>query len=145
MNNFHSPQEEILQSGINRIALHAYEHLEDLTQLSQDESFRIAGLILEFCCKSQHTAGIMVGRKAFARLPQSWLSLNLQLAINSTVDLENPWEYRRLLELLKETKSGLLRHYVALGAVSKVPEVQESALEFTGVWVNQSTDGACEN
>ena len=130
MKNHISPQEETLQSGINRIAPRAYERLEDLTLLSQEQAFRIICLILEFCCKSQHTAAIMIGRKTFARLPQDWIALNLKPAISSVVDLEDPWEYRRLLELLKETKSEFLGHYIAIGAVSKEPEVQETSFEF---------------
>ena len=45
-------------------------------------------------------------------LPRAWLSGVLQEAISDVVDLGDEWEYRRLVELLKDLNVPLFDSYI---------------------------------
>ena len=75
--------------------------------------------------------GILAGRNAFKRLPSDWLSTHLRGAIGDAVNLKDDWEYRRLLELLEESRMECIREYVEMGIVSTDPELREAALDYS--------------
>jgi hypothetical protein len=48
----------------------------------------------------------------------------------SSIDVEDDWEYRRLVELVEECMPQALKIFIALGYKSKNDEIREAAIEF---------------
>jgi len=112
-----------LRDYINAIVPGVYEHLEDIASFDQEKATRIVSLILQSCCTAQSTGAIVAGRNAFKKLPASWISANLPSFIEQAIDLKDAWEYRRLLELFRETN-------IVSGLESSNPEIREAACDF---------------
>jgi hypothetical protein len=72
----------------------------------------------------------MTARDLIRRMPQSWLSRTLPSVVSDAIDLDDEWEYRRWIELLKELRSGLVPHYIAYGMSSKNDDVREAAADY---------------
>ena len=125
-----SPQEQMLRRQLNAIAANTFDRLEVLHTEDSELARRALGLVLQFACEPSHMGGIMAGRAAFNRIAQDWMRLNIDQAISESLDLNDPWIYRRLLELLKPNENGLLRKYVEYGHRSSEPEVREAAEDF---------------
>ena len=125
-----SPQEDNLRARINSIIPEGLEHLESIIFLDPNKALEIASVIISFSCQAQHTGSIMAGRKAFERLPEPWLSLNLPFLIDKTLDLNEEWEFLRLLELLDEVNHNLLSTYVTIGLKHANSEIRAAAQQF---------------
>jgi hypothetical protein len=94
---------------------------------------RALGLLLEYACKAQNTGMILSARKAIAEIPSSWLELNLSQVAEEYLDIQDEWEFRRLLELLRFSCPNLLRHFLEVGRASSNPEVREAADDFSEI------------
>ena len=119
-----------LSNEINKIIPDAFEHLEQIASFEQEKASQIVSRILEHCCDATHTTIILIGRNAFKRLPPEWVTTNLPAIIAQSSHLDDDWNYRRLLELLKESNSALSNVYIKKGLGSNNPEIDEAAREF---------------
>ena len=54
----------------------------------------------------------------------------LQDAVTRTLDLDDEWEYRRLVELLLEIAPQFVERYLEIGRSSNVADVREAAEDF---------------
>jgi hypothetical protein len=95
-----SPQEHTLRNQIETIAPDGYEQLGRIESFEHERAYRIVNIILRFCCTSQHIGGITAGKNAFKALPRRWVSENLRSIAERAIDLDDAWDYRRLLETL---------------------------------------------
>jgi hypothetical protein len=73
---------------------------------------------------------IEMGRASISRIPYDWLNSELPQAVDESLDLDDEWEYRRLLELLAESAPQLMQTYIDLGLRSSNTEIQDAAAEF---------------
>ena len=101
--------------------------LDELPDLIQQEV--VAGL-LSHACQSQHVGNILAAKDAIATIPRQCVSRVLDAAIHKGVDLADEWEYRRLLEVLREMQSDRLKTFIALGLTSDDVEIREAAEDF---------------
>lgn len=90
----------------------------------------IVTILLRQACESQNVGNIVLARQAIATIPQPCVSRVLEAAIHKGVDLTDEWEYRRLLELLREIKSERLSTFITLGLTSNDAEIREVADDF---------------
>jgi hypothetical protein len=126
-----SPQELLFARQINSIVPGGYDSLENIDSLKQNSAIQIVSLILQFCCTAQHIGSISAGRTAFNKLPRAWVIDNFRSIVEESVNLDDPWEYRRLLELLQHTYEDLFQAYVAIGLRSQSSEIRETASDFS--------------
>ncbi len=126
-----SPQEQTLLEQIEAIVPGGFEKLHELDRFAPTDAKEVVRLIVQFACASQHVGGIQAGRNAFSKLPQEWAARTLQEVIGKSLNLEDAWEYRRLLELLQHVGFRILREFVEVGLKSKNPEVREAATDFS--------------
>jgi hypothetical protein len=125
-----SPYLEQLTWQLDAIVPGVYDRLQELDRLPETSRKAVLGTLLDYACKSQNCANIQPAREAIARIPQRTLTQILEPAINTYLDIDDEWEYRRLLELLKDRDPHLLARYVDRGLVAGNLEVREAAQDF---------------
>ena len=86
--------------------------------------------VLSYGCQSQNTRNIILGREAAKELPREWLLARIEPIAAQTLNLADPWEYRRLLELSFDLNTQLWRRFISQGASSISAEVREVAAEY---------------
>jgi ATP-dependent RNA circularization protein (DNA/RNA ligase family) len=86
--------------------------------------------LLEVSCRAQNARNIELGRRALLSLPRDWLLGRIERIAQSTLDLEDEWEYRRLLELYRALEESLAQRLAARGLGSLNAEVREAAEDF---------------
>ena len=129
MNNIFTNE---LNAKINSMYPNASGWLDRIDKLPDSAGKMIVNTLLEEACQSQHIGKITAARKAMLTLPRAWLSGVLPDAIGEAVDLSDEWEYRRLIELLRELKSDLYHVYIAFGIAAGSGEIYEAATDLKG-------------
>lgn len=108
-----------------------WEHFDILPSFSKENSTGVISYLLKIGCQSTHIGNIRLGRESLASIPRSWLIERIYNIANQTLDLNDEWEYRRLLEIYQILDNGLLKSLCYLGKQSKNIAVQEAANDFT--------------
>lgn len=81
---------------------------------------KVLHFLLATACRSQGIEAILLGRKGLLELPSGWLEKNLDQAIQSVLDMDDEYEYRRLLEVLAELPDrSALKRWVERGKSSE--------------------------
>jgi len=117
---------------LDQFAPDLWNKLDTVTELGDEKAEEILKYFLVISCQAQNMPNILHGRRAIHELPQPWLRENLARVSESTLDLTNAWEYRRLLELCDTLDGPLLKHFVAIGLASSSDEILETANDFKG-------------
>lgn len=68
-----------------------------------------------------------MGRAGLLVIPRNWLLENIKEAIQRVLNLDDEWEYRRLLEVLWKIDKGLVYEFTIRGLYSDNAEVRETA------------------
>ncbi len=119
----------------NRFAAYrndAYDNLEQIHTWAEPQANGVVSVALGSACRAQNFHVITEGRNALKRMPREWLIRCLPNRISEALDLQDDWEFRRLLEILEEISEKLLREYIKRGLLSNNPEVREAAEEYSG-------------
>ncbi len=104
--------------------------------LSLPEQLTVVARLFETACKSQNVGHIVASRNVLSKIPVVNLRELIPSAVGRTLDLDDEWEFRRLLEVLQVvSQPEQLAHYIVAGKSSSNPDVREAALEF---------DNACQ-
>jgi hypothetical protein len=85
--------------------------------------------VLIFACCNSKIPAIVAGREALTKIPLDWLARNIDEVVEETLDLDDEFEFRRLLEAL-EFDENMSEKYIQLGLQSGVPDIAETADEF---------------
>jgi hypothetical protein len=115
---------------LNSLHPGASDRIDRIDELPDPVGRSIVNTLLQQACQSQHIGSITSARQAMLAIPPVWLSRVLHDAISDVVDLNDEWEYRRLIELLKELNSGLLRVYLDYGMESGSGAIHEAATDL---------------
>ena len=85
---------------------------------------------LQFACQASGTRAIERGRSMVLRLPRSWVVENVEQVAASCLDLDDEWEYRRLLDLYDKLAPTLVEQLVRFGLSHPNPEIVEAAEDW---------------
>lgn len=122
--------EKDICDAINKITDEGYNNIKSLNELPIDKAREILSTLLKFACKGQTHAYINISRKLILQIPLNWLLDNFIIVVETTIDLTDEWEYRRLLELASYISKELLKWGVDIGLNSKDTEINEAAEDF---------------
>lgn len=86
---------------------------------------------VEQACQPSSAIFIEAGRAKVLSLPRAWVVTHIGNVAEESLNLEDYWEYRRLLELLSKLDPGLLRQFAARGLNSMDADIREAAEEFS--------------
>ena len=132
---------EAMVSEINAIVPDGYAHLEQIDQWNTDKALLVLKAILSRGCQAQNSLNITLSREAYQRLPVAWLSQHLSPIVDSTLDLRDEWEYRRLVEMLFVANSPETQKYIDIGHASDDPDIREAAEDFQEAYLRFLRDG----
>jgi hypothetical protein len=121
---------EELHREVDSIYPGASGRLDRIDELPGDAGRMIVNALLRQACESQHLGRILSARKALLALPRVWLSGVLPGAIGDVVALDDEWEYRRLIELLKDLDPPLFDSYIDYGMAAGEGEIYEIAADL---------------
>jgi hypothetical protein len=125
-----SPFERALASELDTAYPQVYDRLEALDTLPEDVAGQVICILLTRACQSQNVGNIQASRRAIGRIPHRCRLLLLPKVIDQSLTLEDEWEFRRLVELLREIEPSLAAHYVSHGMASGNHEVREAASDY---------------
>ncbi len=77
-----------------------WSHLDRVPSLAPDAARAVLRGLLEQACQAQNELNIRLGRHGLLALPRAWALRHLDAAVAEQLNLDDEWEYRRLLELL---------------------------------------------
>jgi hypothetical protein len=121
-----------LDRKIDSIYPGASGRLDRIDELSDSAGKKIVDTLIKRACESQHVGYILSARKALLTLPRTWLLGVLPDAIRDVVVLGDEWEYRRLIELLKDLNPPLFDSCIAYGIATGDGEIYEAAADLKG-------------
>lgn len=124
-----SPQTLHLTEVLNAVSDGIADRLETL-QAVTDDSAKVMRTLLEFACKSQNIGSLTATREFILRVPSSVRSDLIQAAASSSVNLDDEWEFRRFIELLRIAQPELVSHYLERGTKSIDDGVRQAAEDF---------------
>src|SRR6516165_9673291 len=107
-----SPYLEQLEKRLHAVSPGIYQRLPDLDQLPKSKALEVVVILLTNACQSQNEENIRLGRNGLEAIPPSWLQTILPEAIEKSLNLDDEWEYRRLLEVIHDLLPELLPGYV---------------------------------
>ncbi len=119
-----------LREKLNQISENAYEKIANITELPPSEGLKILRVLLENACLAQNVGVITLAREKIKEIQKEWLINYLSEGVEKSINLEDEWEYRRLLELLIEILPELFNYYINIGLCSDNIEVAEVARDF---------------
>lgn len=111
---FFNPREEIKQE-LEKILPGSFSNLENIEDFGQEKACHVLKVLIENSCLATNVGVITAGRELTKRVPKSFLIKNIESQIESSLDLSDEWDYRRLLELLDIVLPELTNKYVQIG------------------------------
>jgi hypothetical protein len=81
-------------------------------------------------CQRSSPSANRAGWRGILDLPRDWALRHLEPFAERELDLEDEWEYRRLLEVCALLDRGLLERFIRRGLTSANPEVREAAAGY---------------
>jgi hypothetical protein len=88
---------------------------------------KILGVMLSSACDATNIGVIVAGRSIIAQLPHAWLKAHLIEVARTTLNLNEEFEFRRLLELLREVQPTLMADVIRDGLGSPDADVRKAA------------------
>jgi len=106
------------------------ENLEGVPTLEPQIRSAVMHYLLELACQAQNTRNILLGRQALQSVPREWLLNNIERCAQFLLELEDEWEYRRLLEVYEQLDAHLTHRLASRGLSSPKSDIQETAHEW---------------
>jgi hypothetical protein len=107
-----------------------WHHLEAVPLLEPEIRDGVICYLLELACQAQHIANISLGRMALRALPRDWLLQNIERYAEPLLELEDEWEYRRLLEVYEHLDDDLVHRLAVRGLTSPQSGIREVGQEW---------------
>ena len=85
---------------------------------------------MEHACKAQNIANIQIGRHGLALIPRNWIIENIEVIADYILDLDDEWEFRRLLEVYEILDQKLYQRFIQHGQNHPKSEIREAANDY---------------
>lgn len=119
-----------IRKALDNILPGAYDSIEKMEDFSIQVRKNLLEVLIKYACESQNVNVIMLARNRIKKIPSSCLSCIFLEVSDAVIDFQDEWEYRRLLELVREAVPDLLRVFIDRGLLSKGTEIREAAEDF---------------
>jgi hypothetical protein len=96
-------------------------------ELASDDADALICYLLELACQAQNERNIVLGRELLVELPREWLLTRIAKLAEAHLPLDNPWEFRRLLEMYQSLDSNLRQRMAESRRNDSDPEIREVA------------------
>ena len=86
---------------------------------------------IQDACQATGASKILQGRRAVLELDRTFVLGNIENVARASLNLDDYWEYRRLLELCSLLDPQITQRIAGWGIGHHDPDVREAALDFT--------------
>ncbi len=129
--NFTNPYVDGFKQTLNSYYPHLWKQLEIVPTLKPQVSSAVLAELLCLACQCQNMMNIELGRAGLMALPREWLLQNIEEAAKPLLELDDDWEYLRLLEVCWLLEAGDLERRILLGGLnSSNPDVSALCKEY---------------
>jgi hypothetical protein len=108
-----------------------WEHFDILPSFSEEKGNNIISYLLEIGCQATHIGNIRLGRESILSLPRDWVVERINDIAHQTLNLNDEWEFRRLLEIYELLDKNLFVSMCQFGKQCENLEIREAANDFT--------------
>lgn len=122
--------EEMLIDELCEISGFKYEDISKIEKYPLEISHKVLSVLIQTACESQNDVSIILGRTKISEIDKSWLLNHLVEVATTCLNLDDDWEYRRLLELVAEAVPELKQEVIEIGLNSTNDDIKEAANDF---------------
>lgn len=115
---------------LNGIEENLWFNLDRVPQLDPLKGEAVLVLLLKLACHSQNIANIEIGRKGILAIPKEWVLHHIEQLAEPLLQLEDDWEYRRLLEVYELLDDSLKRRLAVRAKNHSNPDIREAGEDF---------------
>ena len=127
---FSGPHGESYRRRMDQFQQDLWCHLDWVPNLDARTADTLLEYLLGLACQAQNIANIELGRAVIHRLPRDWVLRNIERCATSALELDDEWEFRRLLEVCQGLDRDLVRRVASRGLASAEAYVREMAHEW---------------
>lgn len=125
------PYEEKIRKKINKIANEdIYFKPLEIMQKSEDVVDGIICELLSNACCGQNVLPIEISRRLLRTFPIEWICCKIKKLVFQSININDDWDYRRLLELAELISKDLLIWAISLSDNSEDPDIIEASNDF---------------
>lgn len=106
---------------------------KNLNRLDEYDDTTAEGVLLCLLetCYGQNLAGIMTGRRLVSQIPKVWLGNHMIHTVKNGFELDDYWNFRRLLELAEECIPSLIPEILDLNRNSTDEDILETIEDYS--------------
>jgi len=120
-----------VKEWLNKIEPEIWKHLERIPLLPEETADELLCYFIQLACQPTNIRPITIGRVAISEMPKEWVLYHIEALAEKNLNLNDDWEYRRLVELYSQLDNKLVQRLVVLGLNSSNPDVVEAAEDFS--------------
>lgn len=119
-----------MNEALNKFHYDLLNHLELTPTLDPYIGDSVLKYLLDLACQSQNERNITLGRKALQEIPRNWVLNNIERNAEHLLQLNNEWEFRRLLELYSLLDKTILSKLINRGINNPNAVIREVCADF---------------
>ena len=123
--SFSHPYIDRFKQRLDSLQPKLWTHLELTPRLDPANGKAVLSFLLELACQSSNMLNIELGRAGLFAIPRDWLLETIEEAAEPLLQLNDDWEYRRLLEVYTELSNAFVRRLALRGLKSTNPEIKK--------------------
>ena len=126
------PYEKTIAEKMNGIAgKDIYFDVDKIMSENDDVRTKIIGLLVESACCYTNVLPITIARDCLKQFPKDWVCEKIRQTVFDSINVNDYWDYRRLLELSKIISDDLLKWALSLGKDSDDIDIIEAVEDFS--------------
>jgi hypothetical protein len=123
--------ENAIAESLNNIAnKEIYFRTSEIMALSEETASEVVGELISWACQPTNIMPITIARSCLKQFPIEWVSHKIKKTVFRFIDINDDWDYRRLLELCELISLDLLKWAIELNEKSTNPDIAEAVDDF---------------
>ena len=125
------PYEKAIADSLNNIAnKEVCFSISEIMALPEKTAAEVVGELISWACQPTNIMPITIARNCLEQFPVDWVSPKIKQTVFRFIDINDDWEYRRLLELCELISLDLLKWAIELNEKSTDPDIAEAVDDF---------------
>ena len=124
------PYDKSFRQGLDAFHKDLWANPERVSRLEPSKAIEVLADAVDLACRSQNMRNIDLGRKFVMAAPRAWVLEHIEWVAEPLVQLNDDWEYRRLLELYEGLDAGLLLRLEKRGLQNSDVDIRDAGSDF---------------
>ena len=123
--------EKAIADSLNNAAnKEVYFSISEIMALSEKTAAEVIGKLIFWACNPTNIMPITIARNCLEQFHVDWVSPKIKQTVFRYIDINDDWDYRRLLELCELISLDLLEWAIELNEKSTNPDIVEAVNDF---------------